>query len=298
VTGFLDAKILLIGAGKMGGALLAAWLRSGVEPESVTVIEKDAAQTEALKARGVRVVAEVHETGGVFDIIVLAVKPQSMDALLPMLAAKCIPSPLAGEGQDGGKPAAAPLRNPPPQGVRKHPLYLSIAAGKTLFYFSQHLGDAPVVRVMPNSPALIRKGISALIANVYATDAQKELATGLLDAAGETVWLEDESQMDAVTAISGSGPAYVFLFLDALIEAGKSQGLPEDIARILAFHTLKGSTKLAMKSTDSLEQLRKNVTSPGGTTEAALKVLMKDGGLKSLVDEAVKAATKRSKELA
>lgn len=265
-----DSKILLIGAGKMGGALLAAWLHAGIKPQSITVVESDATQIKKRAADGVQTAQSVHDVAATPDVVVLAVKPQSMDALLPELAAKFGPRAL----------------------------YLSIAAGKMLGYFAKHLHDAPVVRAMPNTPALIRKGISALIANAKASEAQKELAGSLLKAAGEVVWLDDESQMDAVTALSGSGPAYVFLFMESLIAAGKAQGLPEAIATKLALHTLKGSAKLAMKSDEPLAVLRKNVTSPGGTTQAALDVLMKNDHFQSLINDAVKAAVKRSKELA
>jgi pyrroline-5-carboxylate reductase len=208
------------------------------------------------------------EVKSALDCIVLAVKPQSMDVVLSSCA----------KAHTGS-------------------LYLSIAAGKTLGYFEKHLGKAAVVRAMPNTPALIRKGISALCANTYVNAQQKQLATSLLEAAGEVVWLNDEAQMDAVTAISGSGPAYVFLFMEALIAAGLAQELSEEIATKLALHTVRGSVKLAMKSDELLADLRKNVTSPGGTTEAALKVLMKEDGLKALISKAVAAAIGRAKEL-
>jgi pyrroline-5-carboxylate reductase len=261
---FPNAKILLIGAGKMGGALQASWLRAGAIPDMITIVEPKGF------AGGPRIHESIDDVSVTQDCIVLAVKPQSMDALLPSLAKKF--------GRD--------------------PLYFSIAAGKTLVYYAKYLGEAPIVRAMPNTPAIIGKGISALIANGKVTASQKQLAESLLGAAGETVWLDNESQMDAVTALSGSGPAYVFLFLEALIEAGKAQGLPEEMAKKLAYATVRGSVKLAKKSENSLEQLRKNVTSPGGTTEAALNVLMKGDALKELVDEAVAAAVKRSRELA
>lgn len=269
MTGFSDSKILLIGAGKMGVALLAAWLHKGAR--QITVIEENTSNAEQAKKldASVNVVNFIDQTTSSFDVVVLAVKPQSMDALLPQLAVK----------------------------YGNASLYLSIAAGKTLSYFEKQLGDAPVVRAMPNTPALIGKGISALIANKKVSDTHKKLAEQLLRAAGEIVWLENESQMDAVTAISGSGPAYVFLFLEALIEAGSKQGLPEAIAKQLALQTLLGSSELAKHSDESLAQLRKNVTSPGGTTEAALAVLMKNNQLSSLINEGVTAAVKRSKEL-
>jgi len=266
--------ILLVGAGKMGGALLAAWTHKYADAYHVTVLEKDEGQAKTASASGARVVSSFSDAGAP-DCIVLAVKPQSMEEILTSLRPR--------------------LNKHSPE---SQPLFLSIAAGKTLAYFKKHLGDAPVVRAMPNTPALVRKGITALCASASVTEVHKRLAATLLEAAGEVVWLEDESLMDAVTAVSGSGPAYVFLFLDALVAAGVKQGLPEPMARKLAMQTLRGSVKLAMKSEESLEQLRKNVTSPGGTTEAALKVLMKEDRFQSLIDDAVKAAVKRAKELA
>jgi pyrroline-5-carboxylate reductase len=270
---FPDAKILLIGAGKMGSALLAAWLKEGALPQSLTVVETNPVTVKKLAAENIQVVISAEAITEKPDCIVLAVKPQSMDEVISSFRRK-------------------------PESQAGSPLILSIAAGKTLAYFETHLGKSPVVRAMPNTPALIGKGISALCANAMASDAQRQLAQALLGAAGETVWLDDESKMDAVTAISGSGPAYVFLFMEALIEAGRAQGLPEETARKLVLATVRGSAKLARKSADSLEQLRKNVTSPGGTTEAALKVLMKDDALKALIHEAVAEAVKRSRELA
>lgn len=267
---FPEAKILLIGAGKMGGALLAAWLKKGATPQSLTVVETDAAAVRKLASENIQVVIAAEEITEAPDCIVLAVKPQSMDALLPQLA---------------GKFGAAPL-------------YLSIAAGKTLPYFVQYLGDAPVVRAMPNMPAIIGKGISALIANARTSEKQKQLAESLLRAAGEVVWLDDESLMDVVTAVSGSGPAYVFLFMEALVQAGVAQGLPEEMAKKLALYTVRGSAKLALKSGESLEQLRKDVTSPGGTTEVALQKFAENSDFRTLIKRAVAAAVKRSRELA
>ncbi len=260
-----NTKLLLIGAGKMGGALLDAWMHKGIPASAITVVEQNAKQNA-----GINTVTTLDEASTDVGCIVLAVKPQSMDGLLKQLAAK-----------------------------QSNALILSIAAGKTLGYFEKHLGaEAAIVRAMPNTPAVIGKSISALIANENVSDEQRQLAETLLRAAGKTVWLNDETQMDAVTAISGSGPAYVFLFLDALITAGIAQGLPQDIATQLAIQTVRGSVKLAQKSEESLEQLRRNVTSPGGTTEAALGVLMKDNALERLISDAVAAAAKRSRDLA
>jgi pyrroline-5-carboxylate reductase len=203
------------------------------------------------------------------DVIVFAVKPQDIENILPEYKNRFEDSPL----------------------------YISVAAGKTLAFFAEHLGaGARVVRAMPNTPALIGKAITALCANKNVSEADKELATKLIEAFGKSVWVE-EKDMDAVTALSGSGPAYVFLFMEALTKAGINAGLAPDIAKILAFEMAHGSIHLAAKSDETFEQLRKNVTSKGGTTEAALNVLMQNNVLEKLVDDAVQAAAKRSKEL-
>lgn len=265
---FSESKILLLGAGKMGSALLARW-QAAASPGRIDI---HVVELAGVTASGQHTFKSLNDIPQHYmpDCIVLAVKPQSMDALLPSLAKKF-----------GDKP-----------------LYLSIAAGKTIAYFEKYLGNAPIVRAMPNTPALIGKGISALIANTEVSPSQKALAESLLAAAGEVVWLDDESQMDAVTAISGSGPAYVFLFLEALVAAAKAQGLPEAVAKKLALHTVRGSAALALASEEPFAQLRNNVTSPGGTTEAALQVLLQKERLESLIDEAVAAAVRRAKELA
>lgn len=261
-------SILLIGAGKMGGALLASWIRAGVPAANITVVDPHAKE----QPQGVNVVSALAHVTSKHDCVLLAVKPQTMDALMREVAEK-----YAGNTRT---------------------MFLSVAAGKTLAYFNRLLPGASIVRAMPNTPALIGKGVSALVANNNATEAHKQLAEKLLATAGETVWLQNEGQMDAVTALSGSGPAYMFLFLDMLVDAAKAQGLPEEISKKLALQTMLGSAELAQQSPETLSQLRKNVTSPGGTTEAALGVFMKNDALKSLVHKAVWQAVKRSKELA
>jgi pyrroline-5-carboxylate reductase len=247
------------GMGKMGSALSHAWQKAGMPKKSITIND--------VHGTGAKSLDKIHD---VPQCVILAVKPQSMNDILPELAEKF-----------GNKP-----------------LYISIAAGKTTAYLKKHLGDVAIVRAMPNTPALIGAGVSALYANKKVTGKQKKTAEKLLQAAGKTVWVSDESHMDAVTAISGSGPAYVFLFLQSLIEAGVSHGLPEKISRQLAIETLIGSSKLAASTKESLTKLRENVTSKGGTTEAALAVLMKNSNLQSLLTEAVAKAVSRSKELA
>ncbi len=255
----------------MGGALLAAWLRAGVKPASVTVVDPHIAELKHLP-EGIQKAASLADVGTAFDCIVLAVKPQSMDGVMAQLATL--------------------------YSTITKPVFLSIAAGKTLAYFKKSLPHSAIVRAMPNTPSIIGKGISALVANDRTSDSQKALAETLLNAAGKTVWLQQESQMDAVTAVSGSGPAYMFYFLEQLIDAGKAQGLPDEICRQLALHTMLGSAELASQASETLTQLRKNVTSPGGTTEAALGVFMKNDALKSLIHKAVWQAAKRAKELA
>jgi pyrroline-5-carboxylate reductase len=177
-------------------------------------------------------------------------------------------------------------------------LILSIAAGTKIEFFERHLGsDAAVVRVMPNTPAAIRRGMSVLCANANVSAAQRETADRLMAAAGATAWLDDEGLMDAVTAVSGSGPAYVFLLIETLAAAGVAAGLPEALSKQLALETVAGSGALAQASNDDPAQLRVNVTSPGGTTAAALEVLMAEDGLAPLMRRAVAAATRRGKEL-
>jgi len=259
VKTFPESLLLVGGMGKMGSALYNAWRKSGMPKNSITLND--------IHGQNAKPLDEIHSTP---ECIVLAVKPQSMDEVLPALAKKF-----------GSKP-----------------FYLSIAAGKTIASLEKHLGNAAIVRAMPNTPALIGEGMSALYANERTTEEQKKIASELLQAAGGIVWVKNESLMDTVTAISGSGPAYVFLFLQSLIEAGISHGLTEGVSRQLAIQTLLGSTKLAQLSHEPLEKLRSDVTSKGGTTEAALSVLMKDGGLKDLLSEAIANAIKRAKDLA
>ena len=178
------------------------------------------------------------------------------------------------------------------------PLYISIAAGKTLGFFAEHLGtEAKIIRAMPNTPALVGKAITALCANQNVSETQKASATALIESFGKAVWV-DEHNMDAVTAISGSGPAYVFLFLEVLTKAGINAGLSAEIAKTLALEMTHGSIHLATKTGETFEKLRHNVTSKGGTTEAALNILMNENALEKLIEEAVQSAIKRAKSLA
>ncbi len=254
----------------MGGALLEGCLDRGFEPGAIKIIEPDAA---IASRHGPAVHPVPDDIGADFnpDIVVFAVKPQSMDAVAPAYRR------FAGPGA----------------------VFLSIAAGKTLGYFEDKLGDrAAIVRAMPNTPAAVRRGITVACPNGLVTAEQKQLCNELLLVVSEVAWIKDESLLDAVTALSGSGPAYVFLLVECMAKAGIEAGLPEDLADQLALATVSGSGELLRLSDEPPEVLRQNVTSPGGTTAAALKVLMADDALQPLLSKAVAAAAKRSRELA
>lgn len=266
-------KLLLVGCGKMGGALLEGWLARGVAAADVIVAEP----AEALRPKqaGITGVASSSEVTETPDIVVLAVKPQSMDAVLPDLKR------FAGDGPKGGS------------------VFLSIAAGKPLKYFAGHLGaNAKVVRAMPNTPAAVRRGITVSTASKSVSEPEKTRCHALLEAVGQALWVDDEALIDPVTALSGSGPAYVFLLVEAMAAAGAKLGLTPEMAMQLARATVAGSGELLRQSSEPASQLRVNVTSPGGTTAAALKVLMADDGIQPVFDKALAAATRRSKELA
>ena len=267
-------NILLVGCGKMGGAMLRGWLAKGIDAAGVRVVEPFEEAASALREElGVTVVANADalDPGFVPDSVVFAVKPQGMDDIVPAYA--------------GALTANA--------------VVLSIAAGRNIGFFEKHLGqDVAVVRTMPNTPAAVGRGITAACANGAVSDDQRAHSQALLEAIGDVVWVADETLIDPVTAVSGSGPAYVFLMIECLARAGEAQGLPADTAEKLARATVAGSGELARLSDDTAETLRINVTSPGGTTAAALDVLMAEDGLGALMDRAVEAATKRSRELA
>jgi pyrroline-5-carboxylate reductase len=267
----VGGHLILAGAGRMGGALLRGWLSQGLPPERIFVqdphLPEDVAAVAA--ARGVAAGPGV-KPASTPSVIVVAVKPQVMDEVLPGLA------PLAGPGT----------------------VILSIAAGRTIHSIAGHFpAGAAVVRSMPNTPAAIGRGIAVACAGPGVTPLQKERCQALLAAVGEVAWVDDESLMDAVTAVSGSGPAYVFLLAECLAEAGRAAGLDEGLAMQLARATVSGSGDLVRQSELDLATLRRNVTSPGGTTAAALDILMGRPGLKELMVEAVQAATRRSHEL-
>jgi pyrroline-5-carboxylate reductase len=268
----VGGKLLLVGCGKMGSALLQGWLAEGLLAADVLVVEPAADPARTARAPGVGMLASAEAVSADFRpaAVVFAVKPQSMAEVVPHY----VRFQLSGA------------------------LFLSIAAGTTIAFFEQHLGaDAAVVRVMPNTPAAIRRGMSVLCANGNVSEAQRELAGRLMAAAGATAWIDDEGLMDAVTAVSGSGPAYVFLLIETLAAAGAAAGLPAALAAQLALETVAGAGALAQSADEDPAQLRVNVTSPGGTTAAALEVLMAEDGLAQLMQRAVAAATRRGREL-
>jgi pyrroline-5-carboxylate reductase len=265
----LSGTIALAGAGKMGGAMLAGWLAGGLEPKRAIVIEPTPSDDiKALVKSGVRVNPSATDAGAV-DALVVAVKPQSF------------------------REAGAKLR----PFVGPSTLVVSIMAGATIASISEVCGGA-VVRAMPNTPAAIGRGITVAVAASNVNASQRATADALLRAIGSVEWVDDEQLMDAVTAVSGSGPAYIFLLAEELARAGVEAGLPAELATRLARETVAGSGELLRRSEASSATLRQNVTSPGGTTAAALDVLMGPGGMQSLLTRAVAAATKRSKELA
>lgn len=262
-------KLLLVGCGKMGGALLEGWLARGVAAADVIVAEP----VEALRPRtpGLRTVAAASEVAETPEVVVLAVKPQSMDDVLPGLK----------RFADAGA------------------VFLSIAAGKTLSSIIGHLGAAAkVVRSMPNTPAAVRQGITVACAATAVSAAEKQRCHALLEAVGQVLWVEDEALLDPVTALSGSGPAYVFLLVEAMAAAGARLGLSPEMAMQLARATVAGSGELLRQSSEPAAQLRVNVTSPGGTTAEALEVLMAADGIQPVFDRALAAASRRSRELA
>jgi len=267
----VSRPLVLVGGGRMGSALLAGWLGRGLHGTAVVVVEPDADAAREIKSGNadVTVVPSMDKVRREPAVVVLAVKPQVMSAVLPDVAQY---------------PRA---------------LFLSIAAGKTLDYFAQALGaDAAVVRAMPNTPAAIGKGVSVCVASTNVSEAQRTLCTALLDAVGAVAWIDNEKLMDAVTALSGSGPAYVFYLIECMAAAGQAAGLPAELADMLARRTVAGAGALVEASDDeSTATLRRNVTSPNGTTEAALNVLMGENGLAPLLRHAVEAAARRSKEL-
>jgi pyrroline-5-carboxylate reductase len=268
----LSGTLVLVGAGKMGGAMLEGWLKAGANPARIAVLDPNPSDdvTALARSHGLRLnpaISAIHDA----EVLVIAVKPQVMEDVLP---------------------AVVPLGAP-------RPLVLSVAAGKTIASFERHFSaSAAVIRTIPNTPAAVGRGITTMVANANVSGAQLQMARTLLSAIGEVVTVNDESLIDAATAVAGSGPAYVFLLAECLASAGARMGLPADVATQLARATVAGSGELMRVSGIDAATLRQNVTSPKGTTYAALQVLMADDGMQSLFDRAVEAATLRSRELA
>ena len=261
--------LVLLGCGKMGSAMLQGWLGQGLLPQATWVIDPHPSDwLNALATKGVTLNGGMPESPAV---VLIAVKPQMMGDALPQIA-----------GFGGGQT-----------------LVVTVAAGTTLATYEAAFGtSARIVRAMPNTPAAVGRGITAIIGNAAATPADLALAEDLLSAVGQVVRLETEAQMDAVTAVSGSGPAYVFHLIESLAAAGEAEGLPANLAMQLARATVTGAGELAHRAPETAAQLRINVTSPGGTTEAALAVLMEpDSGFPALLRRAVKAAADRGRAL-
>jgi len=268
--GEFRGTLVLVGAGKMGSAMLDGWLARGLDPKKIIVIEPQPVKAlKALARRGVKL--NPKDKVGVASAIVIAVKPQSAPEAVPPLA----------------------------RYIDKTTLVLSIMAGRTIGFLEKSLptGTA-IVRAMPNTPAAIGRGISVAVTNAGISMRQRKQASDLLTAIGKVEWVDDEALMDAVTALSGSGPAYIFLLAECMARAGVAAGLPKELATRLARETVAGSAELLHRSNLDAATLRQNVTSPGGTTAAALEVLMGPGGFDQLLTQAIAAATRRSRDLA
>ena len=268
--GEFRGTLVLVGAGKMGSAMLDGWLARGLDPKKIIVIEPEPVKAvKALARRGVKL--NPKDKVGVASAILIAVKPQSAPEALPQLA----------------------------RYIDKATLVLSIMAGRTVGFLEKLLpAGTAIVRAMPNTPAAIGRGISVAVANAKISKRQRKQASDLLAAIGKVEWVPDEALMDAVTALSGSGPAYIFLLAECMTRAGVAAGLPPELATRLARETVAGSAELLHRSDLDAATLRQNVTSPGGTTAAALEVLMGPGGFDQLLTQAIAAATRRSRDLA
>jgi pyrroline-5-carboxylate reductase len=262
----LDTTIGLLGFGNMGRALAAGWIARGYRAADITVLDPHPDAQAAARALGLKPGSPVAPLP---SVVVVAVKPAHVAAAL---------APFAGV-------------------VTAETVFLSIVAGKTTAQLAQSIGDAAIVRAMPNTPAAIGQGTTGLFARAGVTDAQRDLCADLMGAVGAVEWLADEALIDVVTAVSGSGPAYVFLLIECLADAGRELGLDADAAARLATATVAGAGAYARASEETAAQLRRRVTSPQGTTQAALDVLQAPGGLSALIERAVRAAAARSREL-
>jgi pyrroline-5-carboxylate reductase len=265
----IKQNIILVGCGKMGGALFGGLLPN-LESKSQAIIVSPTGEGEEF---GVTLLDSAKEIPADFkaDIILLAVKPQIIASVLTEYE----------------------------KYYNSDTLFISVAAGKTIKFFEDKLGsNTPIVRAMPNLPSFVKLGATTLYANHRVSGEQKDITTQLFQAVGKAIWLEDESLIDAATGVAGSGPAYVFHFLECLIEAGEKEGLPKDTATELAIATVLGSASMAEKSEKSVVELKEQVISPNGTTQAGIDALSNNDSLKILLSQTVSAATKRSKELA
>lgn len=261
-------RLHLVGCGKMGSALLKSWLNAGVQPSHITArIASSASADMLVSLYGIDASTQMAYNGE--DVVLLAVKPQMLDQVL---AEQWHPAPM-------------------------QPLYISIAAGKPLSYFMDRLGDdARIIRAMPNTPALVGRGVTTLVAAQTAKTSDRKIAERLFSSCGNAIWLDSETQLDAATALAGSGPAYVFFFAECLLSAALQLGLPEDTALALVKGTLAGSIALAdAEGWGDLAELRHNVTSKGGVTQAALAVLMPE--LPGLIERMLEANIARAKAL-
>lgn len=265
----LKGTVMLAGAGKMGGALLEGWLKAGL-PSAQVAVRDPSPPKEIADLLSANKIALNENPKGEVAALVIAVKPQVAPDALPQLSSFANATTVV----------------------------ISIMAGRTISFLESVFPSSPVVRTMPNTPAAIGRGITVATPNRRADADARALTDALLRSTGPVEWIEDEALMDAVTAVSGSGPAYVFLLAETLARAGEKAGLPKDLAAKLARETVCGAGELLYRSDLAASKLRENVTSPNGTTAAALKILMGENGFDRLLEEAVAAATRRGKELA
>ena len=267
-----NTTLTFIGGGNMAASLIGGLIADGWDPARIRVADNSHKRLQQLSQQfPISTGTDNCDAADQTDIIVLAVKPQVMKSVALELASLV---------------------------ARQQPLVISIAAGIPAGALGNWLGKSTaIVRTMPNTPAMVQSGATALYANEHVSEEQRSIAESILRAVGVAIWVEDEAQMDAVTALSGSGPAYFFLFMEALQAAGVELGLPQETARLLALQTAFGAAKMALESNEDAATLRHQVTSPGGTTEHAIRTFQ-EGALETLVSKALLAAAKRSRELA
>ena len=266
----MTKKLAFIGAGNMATALINGLLEDGYPADHITASDQLPEKRENLAGSGIHTTDDNTSAVESADIVVLAVKPQVLMAVCQEISASV---------------------------QQNNPLVISIAAGVTEASMETWLGrDTAIVRCMPNTPAMVQTGATVLHANRHASKAQKDQAESILRAVGITQWLDDEKLMDAATALSGSGPAYYFLIMEIMEQAARKRGLPEETAHLLTLQTALGAARMAIESTDTPEELRKKVTSPGGTTEAAITSMLEDK-LDDIIEQGVLKAQKRSEEL-